>query len=214
MAKILILEDFEDVVAIYEDMLSSQHELLIVRSLDELKDFQKQNTHHIDLMLADLKLPDGFFLDWVMKSGEMMDQIPTIIVSSMEDEEILTSCFEWGAIDYLIKPFKRTDLTVKIAKALGQFDMSKVKKTQAEMGAILDELTSIEAKIFQQLINHPGCYISRDKITSQVWKKVSVNAKTLDVHLSNIRKKLAHTSWVIDFEDSKGWKLKKKDLEP
>lgn len=207
MANLLILEDNEDCISIYEDILT-QHQLTTVRSLAELNSWLENRTIFPDLLLADMNLPDGYFLDWVSASRpEIMSSMSTIIVSSLEDMEVLGSCFEWGAVDYLIKPFKKNDLTVKINKALGHFNVKKRSFKEEEISEILEELTSIEAKIFQQLVKNPDKYVAREKIMKEVWRKVSVNSKTLDVHLSNIRKKLIQTSWSIDYQDPSGWKL-------
>lgn len=210
MARILILEDNLDCITIYEDILSREHEVSVVNSLKELQQFLSTNKKEINLLMADLKLPDGVFLEWITTTrNELMNNLTTIIVSSLEDQEILSSCFEWGAVDYLIKPFRKNDLAVKINKALGQFNIKKGQFREEDVAAIMEELTSIESKIFQQLLKHPGQFVMREKIMGEVWKKVSVNTKTLDVHLSNIRKKLLQTSWQIEFEDAKGWKLNK-----
>jgi DNA-binding response OmpR family regulator len=210
VARILILEDNEDCITIYQDILSKAHELHIVSTLADLHIVRLKKDRKFDLMLADMKLPDGIFLDWAQKNPALMEDLATIIVSSLEDMDILTNCFEWGAIDYLIKPFKMNDLMVKIAKGLGHFQLKKNTSAEDELQSIQDELTAIEAKIFQQIARRPDQFVGRELIQPVVWKKVSVNPKTLDVHLSNIRKKLSHTDWFIDFEDSKGWKLSKK----
>lgn len=210
VARLLILEDNEDCISIYEDILSKAHELTIVSTLADLQVVRQKKDKKFDLMLADMKLPDGIFLEWAQKNPGLMEDLGTIIVSSLEDVEILTNCFEWGAIDYLIKPFKINDLMVKIAKALGHFQLKKNSFSEEELQVIQDELTAIEAKIFQQIAKRPNEFVGRDLIQPVVWKKVAVNPKTLDVHLSNIRKKLSHTNWSIDFEDAKGWKLSKK----
>lgn len=211
MAHILILEDNVDCAIIYQDILSADnHKIDIAGSLSALSLKLEKLSSPPDLFIADLKLPDGFFIEWVSENKpQLLVDFNTIIVSSLEDMDILTRCFEWGAVDYLIKPFKKNDLAVKVNRALGHFNVKKNPLADEEIKEILEGLTVIEAKIFQQLLNHPKKYVSRDFITSEVWKKVSVNSKTLDVHLSNIRKKLAHTSWSIDYEDPKGWKLVK-----
>lgn len=208
MAYILILEDSEDLISLYQDVLGESHELSVVGSLSELKLFLDKNSRKIELMIADLKLPDGFFLNWISAShSDLMNTQTTIIASSSEDVAILSSCFEWGAVDYLVKPFGKNELLVKVSKALGNFNLSNKGFDRETLADLLEELTSIEAKIFQQLINKPEQFVQREQIMGQVWKKVTVNSKTLDVHLSNIRKKLSQTSWSINYEDLKGWKL-------
>lgn len=211
MAHILILEDNVDCAIIYQDILSAaNHRIEIAGSLSALSQKLEKFSTPPDLFIADLKLPDGLFIDWVMENKpQLLIDYNTIIVSSLEDMDILTRCFEWGAVDYLIKPFKKNDLAVKVNRALGQFNVKKNHLMDDEISEIQEDLTVIEAKIFQQLLNSPKKFVSRDKIVQEVWKKVAVNSKTLDVHLSNIRKKLAQTSWCIDFQDPNGWKLVK-----
>lgn len=209
MANILILEDNVDCAIIYQDILNADnHTIEIAGSLNALSQKLDALKSPPDLFIADLKLPDGFFIEWVSENRpQLLVDYNTIIVSSLEDMDILTRCFEWGAVDYLIKPFKKNDLAVKVNRALGHFNVKKNPLEDAEIAEIQENLTVIEAKIFQQLLNHPKKFVSRDTIVQEVWKKVAVNSKTLDVHLSNIRKKLAQTSWSIDYQDATGWKL-------
>jgi DNA-binding response OmpR family regulator len=209
MAHILILEDNVECSIIYQDILrADHHEIEIVGSLSDLSKRLVNSNSIPDLFIADLKLPDGFFIDWVLENRpQLLVELNTIIVSSLEDMEILTRCFEWGAVDYLIKPFNKNELVVKVNRALGHFNVKKNPLIDDDLALVQDNLTVIESKIFQQLLNHPKKFVSRDMIVQEVWKKVAVNSKTLDVHLSNIRKKLAESSWSIDYQDATGWKL-------
>lgn len=206
---ILILEDNEDCIMIYNDNLSLEFNLTITHNLSEFEKFLKTRPE-IDLILADLNLPDGFFLEWIMNQGELLQDTPTIIISSSEDLNILTSCFEWGATDYIIKPFKRNDLKVKISKALGKFSIVS-NSSGDEISEICDELTSIESKVFRILFEQYGKFVSKDTLIQLVWKKVVVHQKTLNVHLYNLRRKISHTAWTIENEENRGWKLSKKD---
>jgi len=204
--KILIVEDHDDIVTFYQDTLGQDHELTILKSLGEFEAyFNKKDFHSQDLFISDLKLPDGFFLDWIIKNqSEIMQKIPTIIVSSMDDFQTLKNCFEWGASDYLIKPLRIAELMVKVERNRSSY---KLKSRPLTTDSIMEELTLIEAKIIQMFINFPKQHLSREEITSGVWKRVRVQPKTLDVHLSNLRKKLEDSDWSIELVNQKGWLL-------
>jgi len=206
--KLLILEDNKDCITIYKDILGKNNVLTMVSTIRELEAVtQKKLPSSFDIFLADLMLPDGFFLDWITKSKSIiMEQIPTVIVSSMEDIDLLRKSFQWGATDYLIKPFRVPELIVKVERL--QRDYFSKKTIDGSIQNVMDELTGIETKLFQLFMSRIDLFIDRGTITSEIWRKVQVNPKTLDVHLSNLRGKLARTSWeIISCEGS--WKLTK-----
>lgn len=205
--KILILEDNADLIDIYQGFLSDQYDLVFITLISELMTpFIKGST--FGLLIADVTLPDGNFLEWLMTSqSNLLKVTPTIIVSSMEDPDTLRSFFEWGAVDYLIKPFKKTEMIVKIERVLQNkisIDFTKNADT------FKDELTLIENKLFHLFTQTPGKILTRDDLIKTIWKKIQVNPKTLDVHLSNLRKKLNYSNWKLDSVGN-GWKIIKKD---
>lgn len=210
--KFLIIEDNDDCITIYKDLFKSEYELTIIKGLKELDDYlASSDGASFDLVLSDLKLSDGHFLDWVtQKKSTLMEQFPTIIVSSSEDYEILDASFQWGATDYLIKPFRIAELLAKVKKAQRTYVVKSFMETTE---SIQDELTAIENKIFQFFLKNMGDAVSREVIIKGIWKKVAVSPKTLDVHLSNLRKKLVNSSWIIDNESERGWQLKRRDLK-
>ncbi len=203
---ILILEDNSDCVEIYKDLLATCYELTFISKIGDLShpDF---NPYLFNALLADMTLPDGKFLDWVMKShSTIMEDVPTIIVSSLDDVDTLRNSYEWGASDYLVKPFKKNELLVKLERIL------KIKEANSTLNldhAFVDGLTLIENKIFNYMLQFNGKCIHREGIYQAIWKKVQVSSKTLDVHLSNLRKKMTNSSWKIESHQD-GWKLIKK----
>ncbi|HXH75627.1 MAG TPA: winged helix-turn-helix domain-containing protein [Bacteriovoracaceae bacterium] len=199
--KILIIEDNADYCFFYEDLLGKENALTMIPSIAKLEThLQLNDLESYDVVLADLLLDDGFFLDWISKTNSnLMEKVPCIIVSSLEDLNILRSSFEWGAADYLIKPFRKNEILAKVEKARRNF----VLKPQVELE---DRLTSIESRIFRLFSEHIDQHLGREEIISEVWKKVKVEPKTVDVHLSNLRKKLHGFPWTIE-TDEKGWKL-------
>ncbi len=210
--KFLIIEDNDDCITLYKDLFKNGHELTIVKELKELDHFlATTNGLSFDLVISDLKLSDGHFLDWITRTrSTLMEQFPTIIVSSSEDYEVLDTSFQWGATDYLIKPFRISELQAKVKKAQRTYVVNSFMGTT---DSIQDELTAIENKIFQFFLKNMGDAVSREVILKGIWKKVAVSPKTLDVHLSNLRKKLVNSSWTIDNDSERGWRLKKRDTQ-
>ena len=203
--KILILEDNYDWIEIYKEFLAGHYDLTFITLISGLDDSQIKATP-FSLMIADILLPDGDYLEWIISNkSTLMETTPTIIVSSMEDIETLRNSFEWGAADYLVKPFKQNEMLVKLERIL------KTKTSasqQSNTDAFVDELTLIENKLYQLLSHADGKVVSRDDLLKNVWKKVQVNPKTLDVHLSNLRKKIKFSPYKIESFDT-GWKLVK-----
>lgn len=203
---ILALEDNHDCVEILKYIFDDKYELTFVSTLAELQKVNIQNSP-FEILIADLRLPDGEFLDWIISShSDLMEKIPTLIVSSVEDIETLRNCFEWGAADYFVKPIKNTEFQIKIENIL------KNKKSSASPVSedFLDDLTMIENKLFHLFSQTPGKLVLREDILKTIWKKVLVNPKTLDVHLSNLRKKIKNSTYEIDYLGN-GWRLITKD---
>lgn len=205
--KILILEDNSNLIEIYQGFLSAQYDLVFATLISELTTpLVKEST--FGLLIADVTLPDGDFLEWLMTSqSNLLKVTPTIIVSSMEDPETLRTFFEWGAIDYLIKPFNKTEVIVKIERILqNKTPIDFIQNAET----FKDELTLIENKLFQLFTQTPGKILNRDDLFKTIWRKIQVNPKTLDVHLSNLRKKINLSLWRLESVDN-GWKMIKKN---
>lgn len=204
MDKILIIEDHVDCQTLYRDIFKG-HDLVILSSLKELGEHvSTTNLQQYDVVLADLMLGDGYFLDWISQNiSGLMEEVPTIIVSSMEDLEILRRSFEWGAADFIIKPFRKAELQAKVEKVKRNFTIQPVKNKD------LEHLTFIELKLFILLSQNPEKYLSREEIVQSIWKKVQVKSKVMDVHLSRLRKKLDSSLWTIECLDDIGWKIYK-----
>lgn len=104
---IWVLEDDPSQKFVFEEILGMRYE---TKFFDSLQSFSEQMDHLPEtlpnLVLADLRLPDGNFLNYIStNSHEFFLTHPLMIVSSMDDLDVLRSCFASGAHDYLTKPF-------------------------------------------------------------------------------------------------------------
>ena len=159
-----------------------------------------------DLVLLDVMLPDGsgFELLRELRDGERM---PVIMLTARGDEADRVLGLELGADDYVVKPFSARELVARIRAVLrrtsalaapvtpGRLQIGAVELDPSARTVTLDgeplELTRKEFDLLALLMGQAGTVVSRERLIDEVW---DVNwfgsTKTLDVHVSGLRKKL------------------------
>ena len=163
-----------------------------------------------DLVLLDVMLPDGSGFDLLreLRDGERM---PVIMLTARGDEADRVLGLELGADDYVVKPFSARELVARIRAVLRRTSAAATPAASGpqQIGAIeldpsartvtLDgeplELTRKEFDLLALLMGQAGTVVSRERLIDEVW---DVNwfgsTKTLDVHVSGLRKKLGDDS--------------------
>jgi len=101
-----------------------------IQALEQLKN----ENNEFDLVLLDLYMPemDGFEVLARMQEDERLSQVPIVVMSSMESNDIISNCLKMGAMNYLVKPIR-----IQQCKALVGFIKSKTpnsKKAEEEQG--------------------------------------------------------------------------------
>lgn len=193
---IWILEDDPGCQFVFEEILSFRYHLKTLSTMEEYKKELEKNILP-DLLIADLNLGNENFLNFLKDKNNSNIKIPPfIVVSSLDDIDALRYCYSKGALDYLVKPFKKNELVVKIenilnigvknkATTLGEHEYSDIILNK------VPDLTMKELKILKMLFLQKETGVERDHIINNVWNEVIVNPKTLDVHLTNLRKKVS-----------------------
>jgi two-component system, OmpR family, response regulator RegX3 len=162
-----------------------------------------------DLVLLDLMLPDGSGLD-VCRELRRASDVPIIILSARGDEADRIVGLELGADDYVVKPFSAREVIARIRAVLRRADAPAATTGGAvEIGDVrLDpnrrevtkageplELSRKEFELLHLLMRNAGSVVKREQLIDEVW---DVNwfgsTKTLDVHVSGLRKKLGDDS--------------------
>src|SRR5262249_40939743 len=122
-----------------------------------------------------------------------------LVISALDDVDVVRSSFAGGAVDFLSKPFGRAELTVKIERAIGPPPSSPAAKGPSldVPGMVVRQsdgrtaaLTAKEMQIVALLWNTPARTLARDAISASLWQGCRVGPRTLDVHLSRLRQKL------------------------
>jgi len=159
-----------------------------------------------DLVLLDVMLPDGSGFD-LLRELRADQRMPVIMLTARGDEADRVLGLELGADDYVVKPFSARELVARIRAVLrrasavaapsgdgvqqiGAIELDPSARTVTLDGEPL-ELTRKEFDLLALLMGQAGTVVSRERLIDEVW---DVNwfgsTKTLDVHVSGLRKKL------------------------
>jgi DNA-binding response OmpR family regulator len=199
-----ILEDDPGAIFVYRELLDLRYQLQFFNTIASLKTALESNAQRPHLFIADMRLPDGTFIDFLAeaKNRDILD-LPFIIVSSVDDIDVLRESFAEGALDYLTKPFNKVQLMAKVERFLSQAPYSNLKVEGFKMKVSTDKanvsLTPKELQILEALKQNPGQPKTRADIIKKVWGDVSVTNKALDVHIYNLRRKLLCLNIDVEF---------------
>lgn len=232
MARILGIEDDQDYQA-YLSSILKEHSLTFVSNTTDALRIAENGRDHFDLILLDVSLPDGNGLKILPRLKEYLSPrfVPIMILSSDSDIITKVAAFGVGADDYIIKPTDPSEIRARIEARLRTAQSFMVEKSVLEYRDILIdldkmtvqillkneqrigiELTPFEFKILRLLISRPGQVYTREIIIDRVWGiDKFITSRTVDAHVSHLRKKLLQSDVQIETVLSAGYKLALKE---
>ena len=156
-----------------------------------------------DLVLLDLRLPDLDGLD-VCRQIREHSRVPIIVLTARGEEADRVVGLELGADDYLVKPYGMRELIARIRAVMrrtaslgpsGALRVGGLEVDERARRASLDGrelgLTPKEFDLLAALARDPGAAVSRRRLLAEVWQTSWYgSAKTIDVHVAALRKKL------------------------
>lgn len=206
MYKVLVIEDDNDINNLICDALKKQN-CNCTQAYSGTEGLFYSAGGAFDLIILDLMLP-GMNGENVVKKIKAEKNVPVIIVSAKDSIDSKVELLTSGADDYLTKPFEIRELVARASLQLrktshggaadallyGELVLDKNSYTVKICGEQIP-LTKQEFKILELLMLHPDKVYSKQEIYDYAWDDVYIGEdKTVNVHISNIRKKLRSAS--------------------
>ena len=202
---ILLVEDEESITAPLVEALQREgfDAAVSATASESLEAFERARP---DLVLLDVMLPDGSGFD-VCRELRARSRVPIIMLTARGEEADRVAGLELGADDYVVKPFSARELVARVRAVLrrtaeagerraeGATEVGDVRLDPARRSAVFRgselELSRKEFDLLRLLIENAGSVVTRERLIDEVWDTNWFGStKTLDVHVSGLRKKL------------------------
>jgi len=155
-----------------------------------------------DACLIDVELPDGSGLEFCQAVRALDPAIPIIMITARIEESAALLGLQAGADDYVRKPFGTKELALRLEKLLHRRPRITPKLNFEELEIDLDsrkasyagiemELGKKELELLQVFIANPGRVFSRDALLQLIDRENFLQGRTIDSHISHLRKKLS-----------------------
>jgi len=203
--KILVVDDDKKIVDLVRLYLERDGHRVLV-AYDGLEALELARHSHPDLIVLDLLLPQVDGLD-VCRILRAESQVPIVMLTARTTEEDKLIGLELGADDYVTKPFSPRELAARVRAVLRRADQESAREpTEMRFGdLVIDrrchqvrvrdqvvDLTPTEFSLLEVLAGEPGRAFSRLDLLDRVFGyEFEGFERTVDVHVKNLRKKLA-----------------------
>lgn len=212
--RILIVEDERDVVDLLLLYLRKNSGFSVSTALDGLSGLEKARTEKPALIILDLMLPklSGLEICRILKSDARTRQIPIIMLTAKAEEIDRVAGLEFGADDYVTKPFSPREVILRIkailrrgreaeeedAVSVGPITIDPVRHRVSVSGKPV-HLTGIEFKLLSTFLQRRGRVQARDRLLNEVWGYESmIDTRTVDTHVRRLREKLGEAAEAIE----------------
>src|SRR6184192_1173992 len=223
--KILIVEDESDVADLLTLNLRKAG-YKVSTATDGAGGLQKARDDRPDFIVLDLMLPKmlGLEVCRILKSDTATRHIPILMLTAKAEEIDRIVGLEFGADDYVTKPFSPREVVLRIKAILRRAEGGTEEERLSAGSIAIDparhevsvdgkrvNLTSLEFKLLRTLMQRRGRVQARDRLLNDVWGYESViDTRTVDTHVRRLRKKLGKAANVIESVRGFGYRMKEK----
>jgi DNA-binding response OmpR family regulator len=219
--KIILIDDDHDIHSLVRHTLMRDFNLICFDSIGAGE--SELGTGAFDLIILDESLPDGSGTELCkkIKLDKGLSSTPVIMLTQNKELKDKLNAFDSGADDYIPKPFEPLELLARVNARLrvgngssNLLERGDLKLDLTSQSVIIEghdedpSLTPIEFKILYQLAVEEGGIRSRQDLLESVWgKNQNVIERTVDQHVSKLRKKLEPSTFTIKSLHKKGYLL-------
>jgi len=206
MASVLLIEDDQRIRQALATRLAERgHD--VESTARAMEGVEKAVGGDVDIVVLDLGLPDVDGAE-ALQMIRAVSEVPVIVATARDDQDEIVRIFDAGADDYVIKPYSTDHLEARIRallrRATSTVDSDAITigelriDTDAHEATLAGKHLDLSAKEFEllaYLAERPGKMVGKRELLAAVWRQPYGGAdKTVDVHLSWLRKKLGETA--------------------
>lgn len=222
-SKILLIDDSADIHLLVKKTLQELADVVSAYKFDEALKLFEQDDYHI--IIIDLNLEDKNGMELLKEFKSSPSHSRFFIMTGKNSEEDELKGHTYGVDEYIKKPVNREILKAIVSKNLKilkrevaeEISLSPFHIFPKEFRALVKneqgneeelQLTIKEFKILVQLISHPDKAYSREELFNQIWDNDSDSTfRTIDMHVSSLRKKLGKHGNMIKTVHQVGYKF-------
>ena len=221
---ILVIDDEKDLIELVRYNLEREG-FDIIAAANGQSGLEIARQHKPDLIVLDLMMPgiDGLEVCRELRADSRTAQLPVIMLSAKAAEADKVVGLELGSDDYLTKPFSPRELVARIKAVLRRTVLQESQGLVLRHGELSIDinrhevlyqgnavsLTATEFRILHFLACKPGRVLSRDEIIdAALGRNAAVFDRTIDVHVTAIRKKLGKGGDLIETIRGFGYKFR------
>lgn len=222
--KILVIEDERDVLEMLKRQLDRAGDYTTIIAFDGQSGIREAREQSPALIVLDLMLPSmsGLEVCRILKSDLATRQIPIVMLTAKAEEVDRIVGLEFGADDYVTKPFSPRELLLRIGAILRRVDAPAAEKKVSAADIVIDverhdvriagkplELTAVEFKLLTTLVQRRGRMQSRDRLLNDVWGyQTAIDTRTVDTHMRRLREKLGKRGELIETVRGFGYRFR------
>jgi DNA-binding response OmpR family regulator len=203
MSRVLLIDDDVELCELVVEFLEGEG-LDIDVVYNGQTGLERAQTGTPDLVILDVMLP-GLTGFEVLRRLRETSSVPVLMLTARGDEVDRIVGLEMGADDYLPKPFNPRELAARIRAVLRRADAGTDKPSQMIVDDVIVDLgtrsvtvaeveidlTGVEFSLLEALMHSAGSVVSRDELSqAALYRRTSAFDRSLDVHISNLRRKL------------------------
>ena len=205
-----------------ETEVQTETEIQIETCMSGLEALELVKRNQYDVILLDVMLPKFNGYEVCQQVREFSD-VPIIMVTAKDDDMDKILGLEYGADDYITKPFNILEVKARIKAIMRRSSKKEEENKEATYGDLTIDcssrrvyiegnevnLTAKEFDVLELLVFHPNKVYDRDALLDMVWgKDYPGDARTVDVHIRRLREKIeknpsepkyVHTKWGVGY---------------
>lgn len=209
--KILVVDDVEVNLIILEEIIKNMgYQAILAQSVKEAFELMKEEENIPQIILSDISMPevDGFTFCSMLKKNPYTRNIPLIFISAMDQAADLSKGFEMGAVDYIPKPFEKTEVRMRISTHLKLYTLQKDLEDNNRRLSMIVTRQMEKMRLEQRNIMYALAKLveSRESESGTHYKNIAYNSRLLaqGMQMSTVFEKDVTDNFIETIESAAG----------